>query len=1009
MNIRRFSILSILMASVTTLAHGQAGAVRTFDLPKTKPASFNGDVRNLPVVPSKEKFELELLEPQSLKKGPLAKDAGPPLPNLVLAPMPAPTTFAGLSWPELVTGGQAGAGIPPDTNGDVGPNHYIQAVNSAYAIYSKSTGTRLAAFTENSLFSGGPTGTLCDTNSVGDPVVLYDPMADRWILSNFAFTFSGNNTAPPYYQCLAVSKSGDPVGGGWWLYAIRTDTGLAGEPPAGTLNDYGKFGIWTDCLYFSANGFNSSGSFTGVEIGTFSKSDLYSGASLTSSLGWNAGSTYYSMLPSNISGPAGSLPPPGTPNYFVTESLAKFAFVVLKFTPGPNCGGGGSLGAPVEILQTSYADMGKNIVPQPGTTNLLDSLGERTMQKAQYLRVGSAESLWVTHTFRASSGGPTGSQWAQLDVTGGTVATTAAQQQKFDPGDGDYRWMSSIATDKDGNTALGYSVSGASTFPSIAYAGRLATDPPNNLPQSEVMLAVGAGSQVNDCGGAPCHRWGDYSSMSVDPDGCTFWYTSEYYSSADHGATGSWDTSIGSFKFPSCTTITCPADFAVDHDPGSCGAVVDLTGVHAATATGIPAPTIVYSPASGGTFAGGATIVTATATNTAGSASCTFTVTVNPVVCAALDSCHEVGACDPATGACTNPTAPDGLGCSDGNDCTSGDVCAGGQCQPGALVSCNDFNPCTDDGVCTQAAGCPPKVFNTAACSDGDACTVGDVCANGSCQAGAAVDCNDNNVCTDDGVCVPATGCPPKVNNTAACNDNNPCTLNDTCGGGVCAGTPDPSAPDTLDDDSVRVDKSPVNATVSWIDPSGSFAYNVYRGGQGSAGTWQYDQSSIVNQSRAAGGYVTDNDIPPPAHYFYYLVTRVSATNCESSLGADSSGSPRPNATPAPLPPRDSDGDGVPDYRDNCPTAANDQADADQDGAGDACDNCSSVSNPDQGNIDGDSLGDACDPDIDGDGVPNESDNCPYVANPNQEDINNNGIGDACEDPARTPSRKVRL
>ena len=549
--------LSLLPGQSMPVAAQGGGEIRTVDIPNVLPHEFRGDVRDLPQIPSKPKFELELREPQDGKPAP----SGPALTsgNLAVAAMPAVThNFAGLSYNSSCTGGQCGAGIPPDTNGDVGPRHYIQAVNSAFAIYNKS-GTRLAAFTEDALFAGSAARTgKCDGHSQGDPVVLYDQLANRWILTNFAFSVNAfGYPIAPFYQCIAVSKSGDPVAGGWWLYGLRTDTGLSGQPPTGTINDYPKFGIWTDCLYYAANGFNLSGSYVGGEFGSFSRTNMYSGAGLTGAFGFAASSNdYFTMIPSNLSAPgAAGLPPSGTPNYFVHESLTVWSFKVRKFTPGTNCSAG-SLGAATEVTQANYTVPASNIVPQPNTGTKLDSIGDRLLQKVQYRRVGSAESLWVTHTFRSSSGGPTGQQWAQINVTGGSISTTAVQQQLYDPGDGLYRWMGSIAADRRGNAAIAYSISGSSSpnFPSIAYAGRLASDPLNQLPQGEAKLVTGAGSQVNNCGGAPCHRWGDYSSMSIDPvDGCTFWFTNEYYASQTAGNSGAWNTRIGSFKFPSCS------------------------------------------------------------------------------------------------------------------------------------------------------------------------------------------------------------------------------------------------------------------------------------------------------------------------------------------------------------------------------------------------------------------------------------------------------------------------
>ena len=182
------------------------------------------------------------------------------------------------------------------------------------------------------------------------------------------------------------------------------------------------------------------------------------------------------------------------------------------------------------------------------------------MQKAQYRKVGLVESLWITHSVQANSSSTVRPQWAQINVTGGSIRPTAVQQQIYAPDTTLNRWLPSIAADHDGNMAIGYSTSNASVFPSIAYAGRLATDPLNQLSQGEVQLVAGGGSQKNTCGGAgPCDRWGDYSAMSIDPaDDCTFWYVNQYYSSQANGDSGNWSTRIGAFKFPSCGGTVVP-------------------------------------------------------------------------------------------------------------------------------------------------------------------------------------------------------------------------------------------------------------------------------------------------------------------------------------------------------------------------------------------------------------------------------------------------------------------
>jgi Peptidase family C25 len=540
------------------------------DIQGVKPSEYNGDLRDLPQVSAQLRPELAPEMEMPLNPAKVAAGANASTvqePNIPLAPMPSPAqNFQGLSFNSAVTGGLAGAGWPPDVNGDVGSSHYILSVNDAYAIYSK-TGTLLASFTENSLWSGQGVGTPCNVNNAGDPVVIYDQFADRWILSHFAFAFDASfNPIKPFYQCFAISKTSNPVAGGWWFYAVKIDTNAAGQPPDNTLGDYPKFGNWNDgCLYMAANAFTGGATttFLGTIFASFNKADMESGAVLRGALGFiNNTTDPFTMIPSNISGAKGAanVPPAGTPNYFVSESQTAFNFEVRKFTPGANCTGG-SLGAATNVSQTSYGLSLGNVVPQPPpatATHNLDSLDDRLMQKVQYRRVGSAESLWVTHSTR-TAGQTARPQWAELDVSGGTVAAAPKQQQIYAPETTLYRWMASIAADHNGNVAMAYSTSNATSpnFPSIAYSGRLVGDPVNTLPQTEVQLIAGTGSQTTTAGGTAIHRWGDYTSMSIDPtDDCTFWYAGMYFTNVGADATRNWNTRVGSFKFPTCNAPT---------------------------------------------------------------------------------------------------------------------------------------------------------------------------------------------------------------------------------------------------------------------------------------------------------------------------------------------------------------------------------------------------------------------------------------------------------------------
>ncbi len=583
------ALAALVVFAAGASAQAPAVDVVTFGQPKVVPYEFNGDLSRLsPAVQaiSAPKAYRPLLQgprptkPSTEGAAPAAPSAGP------LAPMPSPIqNFAGLSFDDDCTGGTCGAGWPPDPNGDVGPNDYVEAVNTAIAIYSK-TGTLLASFTEDNLWSG-VAGSLCNGNSQGDPIVTYDRLADRFVLSWFAFGIDpSGNPVGPFYQCIAASKTNDPVAGGWWLYPIRMDVGLAG-PPVGDLNDYVKVGMWDDCMYLSANAFSfPGGSYDGVMFGSLSRADMYAGDALTYALGWlPPASNAFTLMPANNLGTGANSVQAGTPEYFVSEAGTSNAFEVRKFTAGSNCGAGGTLSAPTLVSQAPYLYEQGGLVPQPNTTQELDMIDDRIMQKAWYRKIGSTESLWVTHPVGVSQGHRgalmIAMQWAQLDITGGTIAAAPVQQQIYTPDLTLYRFMGSLAVDSQGNMALGYTTSNQSApnFPSVAYSGRLATDPANLLPQSEVQMKAGSGSQENLCGGAPCIRWGDYSGMSVDPaDDCTFWYVNEYYSSQANGSSGNWQTQIGSFKFPSCGGLPGTTTMLISSlNPSTVGATVTFT------------------------------------------------------------------------------------------------------------------------------------------------------------------------------------------------------------------------------------------------------------------------------------------------------------------------------------------------------------------------------------------------------------------------------------------------
>jgi|GEM_PF-416546 len=452
------------------------------------------------------------------------------------APSPSPSaSFLGLDFANW------GAGRPPDTVGDVGPNHYIQAVNTSIGVYSKTGGAPLAAFTFNTLMSQGHFGNLCDTNNFGDPIILYDTFEDRWVITDFAFQLDGgqNVVSPPgAFQCFAVSKTGDPISGGWNFYSLHiTDL----------LNDYPKLGIWPDGIYMSANmfGFPATGTYQGTRVWALNKAQMYAGAPAIQVVQFNPPSSEFTLLPSNARLQAGT-PPAGSPNYFSTVGNFTNAISTYKFHVDWTRISLSTFDGPfVTIAPASWITAPSTVPAKSGNNN--DSLATRPMMQNQYTNLGGVESLWLTHTVRnPSTSGVASVRYYQTNVNGGAIAANTVQAATHAP-DAINRYMPSLAVDRAGNMALGYSASSLTLFPAIRYAGRLAADPLNTLPQTETSLIEGTGSQNSST------RWGDYSAMSLDPDGCTFWFTSEYYATIG----SNWQTRIGSFNYgpASCTPV----------------------------------------------------------------------------------------------------------------------------------------------------------------------------------------------------------------------------------------------------------------------------------------------------------------------------------------------------------------------------------------------------------------------------------------------------------------------
>jgi hypothetical protein len=526
------------------------------------PVAMNQDLRSLPYVPNEGETEK-----QRLTRYPRPETGPPP---------PLPSTswlqkfMKGLSRPTpkmpgpLLTfdgenSSQSACGcLPPDTNGDVGPNHYVEPLNVAFKVFDKSGNTLSGPTTFNSFFSQ-LTGTPCANANQGDPFVMYDHQADRWVISDFAFAaFPGTSL----YECVGVSQTGDPVSGGWNFYAIQFD-------PANTnqLGDYPKFAMWNDggtqnAYFFTVNLFINPTTFVGVRVFALDRASMLAGNN-ANAIAFSIDPTVlgdtYCLVATNFR--AGEPPPigrdemllsvdsPFTAGVAVTQVHA-WKFHVDFATPSNSTLGSDPAHHPnAEITVDPFVDAFTNttshLVPQSGTTQRLDTLGDRIMTPLVYQNRAATESLWASGTVctDANCTGPTGVHWYQFDVTGGTFPATPVQQQTWTNGnDGLWRWMPSIAVDQDGNAVIGYSTSSTDQFPSIRYAGRLAGDPPGNMAQGEAIMFSGSGSQTSSF-----DRWGDYTMTVVDStDGMTFWHVNEYYPTT---AGASWFTRIGKFNF----------------------------------------------------------------------------------------------------------------------------------------------------------------------------------------------------------------------------------------------------------------------------------------------------------------------------------------------------------------------------------------------------------------------------------------------------------------------------
>jgi len=477
----------------------------------------------------------------------------------------APNTranFEGLSNQDNFTtvGGRVN---PPDPSGAAGPNNYVEMVNLTFAVYDKA-GTRLLGPTSiGALWAGFPV-TEC-TDLSGDPVVVHDQFADRWILTQF--TTKGlnfpNEPLNPFYECVAVSATSDPTGA-YYRYAFTTGFNFP---------DYPKIGVWGNSYVLTTREFGIDDpnvyaiGVYGLERKKMIKGDpnarvvkflLQDGPVPINLIGDG-------LLPPDVDGrerPEDDTPAPivGTQDDQGPYGATFDALNVWDFRVSWEDHPSGSIElkaqlpvAPFDSIFPCGPVSARDCLPQPGITNRTQFLDILSYRQRPTFRLAYREfddyASMVTGQSVEAAPGVAGMRWYEIrrDHHG---TYTVRQQSTYAPADGVHRWMGSLAMDRRGNVAMGYSVvNGVDVFPGIRYTGRLAEDPLNQMTLAEGVIINGTGSQRTTNS-----RWGDYTTMTVDPvDDCTFWYVNEYYTAAGSAAaTNGWQTRIASFRMPRC-------------------------------------------------------------------------------------------------------------------------------------------------------------------------------------------------------------------------------------------------------------------------------------------------------------------------------------------------------------------------------------------------------------------------------------------------------------------------
>ena len=490
-------------------------------------------LRDLPNDIATKKIAMrEMLAPepaaQSTTSGPI---------QTAITPSKTPTVGAGFEGISLNNGG---GGWPPDTNGDIGPLNYVQTVNTSVKMIDRGANPRPSKqFTFNEFMKGAgqPSSAPCGSQNSGDPVVQYDTTANRWVVLDFAF----NNKYVPSYFCVAVSDTNDAFGTWKSAQLLASSTELA---------DYPKMASTPQGFVISANMFKGGRSYSGANVWVLDRNSLFATTPSLKSILYKLGTSYFSLMPVNVRFPTvGGIS--ANSGYLLSDYGLSGSMRIFQFTPPNFASGATNTIKQTTILVGSYSSFSSR-VPQFGSTETVDALGDRLMYSAEF--DDATKSMYVSRTVTGTKSFA-GIRWYQIPVTASTPSAATSTfgttiSSTFSPDDATHRWMPSLAVNNNKELAIAYSSSAPSksTYPGIFAVGRSASSlNSGTLDFGEVVLKSGSGSQS---GGYS--RRGDYSRVSVDPvDKCTFWYTTEYYSAIGNN----WNTWITPFKLD---PATCP-------------------------------------------------------------------------------------------------------------------------------------------------------------------------------------------------------------------------------------------------------------------------------------------------------------------------------------------------------------------------------------------------------------------------------------------------------------------